>query len=157
MLKILVFSDDMVRTLEIVQNKYMRSILGVSATANPALLRIVLGIPPLSHFLAKICLSYYHDCFLGKQNVWKRVVRANYEEYLAKWWKNNCEMSGVPDQFLNPTRQYMIALKLLYLDRRYADPAKLPPTRGQWNGVLVRAIKKRAYKADLDYFTSVNG
>ena len=73
-------------------------------------MRIVLAIPSLSQTLAKLCLSSFYDCFHGDGNIWRYVISCNNKEYLDKYILNSCEMRGVPDQYVNPTRQYLIAL-----------------------------------------------
>ena len=154
-LKILVFTDEMYTVLEVLQNKFMRTILGAPASSSPSTLRIVLDIPPLSHQLASLCCAYYWDCFHGEINTWREIITLNYREYFDKFRRNGYVMKGVDQQFMNPTRQYLIALSYLKIGMRYADPTRLP-ARAKWSYILRNSIKEER-KADLKQCLAGNG
>ncbi len=141
-MKVVVWAEHMWRRIKIVQNRHLRAVLGLPATSSGALMRLFLGVFPVAVVIAKLCLTFYWDVFVGAANRWRDVLRWDYKQYVDKYVANDCETKGIVDQYLHPTRQYVICLRFLGMSDRYINTDKLPGTKRKWRATIRRAQRE---------------
>ena len=146
-LKILRFTKAMYNKIDAMQNQYLRAMLSLYRTSNAATMRIVLGIPPLSDFLAKLKLLFYFDAFVDPANPYRLVVKRNYDEYHRLYIANDHKTSGIKGQYRFPTRDYIDTLEFLGMDDKYIDPSNIPADKAAWRHIITTCTRRK-YRAD---------
>ena len=154
--KIIAFTAKMWSDLDTLQNKYLRRMLSANITTNCATMRVVLGIEPLSIFIAKLKLLFYHAALRTPSNKWHRVIGANYAEYYKLYVGNNHRQKGVQGQFRFPTRDFITTLRFIGLDSRYADINHIPFSIAEWRTLIAKRVAAR-YRSDLTDFQLKDG
>lgn len=155
-IKIIAFNDAMWKQLDVMQNKFLRRMLATNITTNTATLRVILGILPLSTFVAKLKLLFYHDALRVPGNRWHAVIRANYLEYFELLRANGYNQVGIKGQYRFPTRDFVTTLDFLGMDRRFADIRDIPLDKKRWRSMIEKRIKIR-FDADLVSFKNKDG
>jgi hypothetical protein len=155
-IKIIALTKKMWQQLDVLQNKYLRLMLGANATTNTATMRVIMGILPLSTFVAKLKLLFYHDALRRPDNVWHAVIRANYLEYYGLLQANKGEQKGIPGQYRYPSRDFVSTLRFLGMADKFTDVSQIPLEKKEWRTIINRRIKHR-YGEDLREFERTDG